>query len=108
MEKEIGRTGKHLAAWRSHFHDTIINVLGYRPRYTNSDVYIKERTRNNGSKYCSYMLLYMDNELCNNEDPKMMIHHIASIYIVKDNSSRELSRFLSMNIRKWVLYSSIA
>ena len=32
-------------AWRSHFQDTIINVLGYKPTYADSDVYFKERSR---------------------------------------------------------------
>ena len=89
------------AAWRSHFQDTIINVLGYKPTYVDGDVYMKERTRKDGSKYYSYLIIYVDDVLCIDEDPKTIIDHIASVYRVKDGSIEEPKRYLGMNVRKW-------
>ena len=85
-------------AWRSHFQDTIINVLGYKPTYADSDIYFKERSRKDDTKYYSY---YVDDVLCIDENPKIIIDHIASAYRVKDGSIEEPSRYLGMNVRKW-------
>ena len=87
-------------AQRSHFQDPIINVIGYRPTYADGDVYIKETTRKDGSKYYSYLLIYVDDVLCIDENSKEVIDHIASVYRVKDGSIEEPSRYLGMNIRK--------
>ena len=94
------------AAWRSHFQDTIINVLGYKPTYADNDVYMKERTRKDGTKYYSYLVVYVDDVLCIDEKPKVIIDHIASVYRVKDGSVEAPSRYLGMNVKKWV-YSAM-
>ena len=89
------------AAWRSHFQDTIINVLGYKPTYADSDVYFKERSRKDDTKYYSYLVIYVDDVLCTDKNPKIIIDHIASVYRVKNGSIDEPSRYLGMNVRKW-------
>ena len=89
------------ASWRSHFQDTILNVLGYKLTYSDNDVYIKERLRKDGSKYYSYLIIYVDDVLCIDENPKVIIDHIATVYRVKDGSVKEPSRYLDKNIKKW-------
>ena len=89
------------AAWRSHFQDTIINMLGYKPTYADSDTYFKERSRKDDTKYYSYLVIYVVDVLCLDKNPKIIIDHIASVYRVKDGSIEEPSRYLGMNVRKW-------
>ena len=62
---------------------------------------MKERTRKDGSKYYLYLIIYVDDVLCIDEDPKTIIDHIASVYRVKDGSIEEPKRYLGMNVRKW-------
>jgi len=89
------------AAWRSHFSDTITKVLGYSLTYADNDVYIKARTRGDGSKYYSYLIIYVDDVLCIDENPEKIIERISSVYRVKDGSIEEPKTYLGMNIRKW-------
>ena len=88
-------------ARRSHLQDTIINVLGYKPTYADSDVYFKERSRKDGTRYYSYLVIYVDDVLCIDDNPRIIIDHIASVSRVKDSSIQEPSRYLGMNMRKW-------
>jgi len=89
------------ASWRLHFQDMILNVLGYKPVFSDNDVYIKERTRKDGSKYYSCLIIYVDDVLCIDKNPKVIIDHIATVYRVKDGSVEEPSKYLGMNIKKW-------
>ena len=87
------------AAWRSHFSDTITKVLGYSPSYADNDVYIKARIRSNGSSYYSYLIIYVDDVLCIDANPKEVIDRIASVYRVKENSVEEPKRYLGMDVK---------
>jgi len=61
---------------------------------------MKERTRKDGSKYYSYLVIYVDDVLCIDENPKVVIDYIASIYRVKDGSVEAPSRYLGLNLKK--------
>ena len=87
------------AVWRSHFQDTIINVF-YKPTYADTAVYFKQRSRKDDTKYYSYLIIYVDDVLCIDKNPKIIIDHIASVYRVKDGSIEKPSRYLGTNIRK--------
>ena len=89
------------AAWRSHFSDTIMKILGYSPTYAVNDVYIKARQRKDGSKYYSYLIIYVDDVLCIDEEPHKIIDQIGSVYRVKEGSIEEPKSYLGMNVRKW-------
>ena len=89
------------ASWRSHFQDTILDVLGYKSTLADMDVYMKERTKQDGSKYYSYLIIYIDDVLCIDENPKAIIDHIATVYRIKDGSIEVPTRYLCMNIKKW-------
>ena len=91
------------AAWRSHFSDTITKVLGYSPSYADNDVYIKARKRADGLAYYSYLIIYVDDVLCVDENPKEVIDKIASVYRVKENSVKEPKRYLGMDVKKWTV-----
>lgn len=80
IERALYGLKSALAAWRSHFSDTIQNVLGYHPTYADNDVYIQRKTKKNGVKYYSYLIIYVDDVLCIDENPREVIERIADVY----------------------------
>ena len=52
------------AAWQNHFSKIILETLGYEETWADPDVYRKASIKLDGSKYYSYLVIYVDDVLC--------------------------------------------
>ena len=89
------------AAWRAMFANALQNELGYHSCPADPDVWMKSKTKKNGEKYYSYLIVYVDDVLCIDEAPKQIINHIGELFRIKEGSDEEPKIYLGANIRKW-------
>ena len=89
------------AAWRHHFFQTITQKLEYKSTIADPDVYIKAKCKSDGSKYYSYLIIYVDDVLCIDVNPGETIEKIKTVYRVKPESVKTPDMYLGMDIRKW-------
>ena len=88
------------ASWRSHLSQTIVNVLKYKPCKADPDIYFKPKSKNDGSKYYSYIVVYVDDILSVDENPQESIDRIGSMFKIKKGSVSEPKTYLRSTIRK--------
>ena len=88
------------AAWRHHFFQSITQHLQYKSTIANPDVYYKAHSREDGSRYYSYLIIYVDDVLCIDVKPAATIKKISNIYRVKTESVKIPDIYLGMDIRK--------
>ena len=89
------------ASWRATFASTIRNELGYTPCVADPDMWMKPMIREDGSKYYAYLIVYVDDVLSIDVNPKEPIDKIGSIFRMKEGSIEEPKTYLGANIRKW-------
>ena len=89
------------ASWRSHLSQTIVNVLKYKSCKADPDIYLKPKSRNDGSKYYSYIVVYVDDILSVDENPQEAIDRIGSMFKIKEGSVSEPKTYLGSTIRRW-------
>ena len=64
---------------------------------------MKPKTREDGSKYYAYLIIYVDDVLSVDINPSETIEKIPSVYRVKKESSQCPDMYLGMDIRKWAV-----
>ena len=89
------------ASWRKHLSETIQAELGYSPTKADPDVYLKPSKKQDGSKYYSYLIVYVDDILSIDVNPKVMIDRIGEYFKVKDDSVTFPKMYLGANMRRW-------
>ena len=89
------------ASWRATFASTIRNELGYTPCVADPDMWMKPMMRKDGSKYYAYLIVYVDDVLSIDVNPREPIDKIGSIFRMKEGSIEEPKTYLGANIRKW-------
>ena len=87
-------------AWRSQLADVLKNVLGFTSSLADPDVWYKPNTKADGSKYYTYLLIYVDDVICIDTDPKSYIDAIGEVFKIKDGSAGPPSVYLGANIQK--------
>jgi hypothetical protein len=87
-------------SWRNHFATCIREDLGYAPTVADPDVYLKPETKPDGTKYYSYLIVYVDDILCIHDQPKRIMDKIGSLFNLK-NTVEEPKLYLGADIRKW-------
>ena len=88
-------------AWRHHFSTYIRNELGYASTKADDDVYRKARTRPDGSKYYSYLIVYVDDILCCDVDPLPTMNRVNDGFRLKNNSIETPKIYLGTDVRQW-------
>lgn len=71
------------AEWKKHFADTLRYVLGFKPSLADDNVWLKECTKEDGSKYYTYILVYVDDVLCVGENPDYYMNILNEEYRLK-------------------------
>ena len=89
------------ASWRSHLSNVIIDEMGYRPCKADNDVYLKPKTRKDGLKYYSYLVVYVDDILSIDENPEVAIETLGSHFRIKEGSVSKPKVYLGSTIRNW-------
>ena len=87
------------AAWRQMLAQTLRD-LGYVSSKTDPDVWIKAKTKPDGTEYYAYVLVYVDDVLHLNNDPETFMNRLAEVYRLKYGSVVEPVRYLGANIEK--------
>ena len=67
---------------------------GYERCKVDPDVWMKPKIKPNSEKYWEYVLIYIDNILVMPHQPKVVMDYIASKYILKEGSVKELEAYL--------------
>ena len=61
--------------------------MGFQPSYGDPDVWYKASTKANGEKYYSYLLIYVDDVISVDVDPKENIDLIKERFPIKKGSA---------------------
>ena len=64
---------------------------------------MKQATKPDGTKYWSYIIVYVDDILCINHDPKSKMKMISDIHLMKEGSIERPKVYLGTNITQWNL-----
>lgn len=86
------------ASWRAMFAETL-NDLGYVSSKADPDLWLKPKTKPNGDKYYSMVLVYVDDVLHFDHDPNSLMTTLSSTYRLKDKTEAP-DRYLGANIDK--------
>ena len=89
------------ASWRNHLSIAIQTELGFTSSKGDPDFYFKEKTSPNGDPYYSYLIVYVDDILSVDHNPRESIDMIGSIFRIKENSIEKPKIYLGANIRDW-------
>ena len=88
------------AAWRDHFASAIRNDLKFVPCKGDQDMYYKLKEKNN-KKYYSYLIIYVDDILCIDHEPKDTMVMIGEIFKLKPGSVEVPKMYLGTDVRQW-------
>ena len=84
-------------AWRDYFQESL-EALGYSPCRADENVYMKPRRKPDGSKYWSYLLVYVDDCLCVDFFPSEVMEKLRAEYKLKNDEYGEPKRYLGANV----------
>ena len=90
------------AAWRHHFATFIREHLHYLPTYADPDVYMKPMIRPDGSTYYGYLVVYVDDILCIEDNPQATMDQIESLFQLKDGVQPP-KMYLGTDMRDWTV-----
>lgn len=83
------------ASWRAMF-TTTFEELGYVPTKADHDVWLHPKMKKNGDDYYSMVLVFVDDVLCFDEDPQLLMEELADIYRLEDKPKTP-DRYLGAN-----------
>ena len=89
------------ASWRNHLSTMIQSQLGYKPCKADQDSYYKMKTKEDGTSYYSYLVVYVDDILSVDINPKFALDVIDSNFKLKKGSVDFPKHYLGADIRKW-------
>ena len=71
-------------AWRQFLAEMLNNDLGFTSSLADPDVWFKAKTKPDGSKYCAYLLIYVDDVISIDLNAKENIDRIGKVFKIKD------------------------
>jgi hypothetical protein len=86
--------------WRTFLADTLQNIMGFKSSLADPDMWYRASTRSDGSKYYSYLLVYVDDILIVDETPKKWMDLLETQFQVKPSSIGPPTVYLGSNIQK--------
>ncbi|KAI2490433.1 Reverse transcriptase (RNA-dependent DNA polymerase) [Fragilaria crotonensis] len=89
-------------AWRDHMAATLRDH-GYTSCKADPDVWMKPRTKPDGFRYWSYILVYTDDILIVDHEPKVSMDYLASCYTLKPGSVKEPDTYLGSQVSKFYI-----
>ena len=89
-------------AWRDHMAATLRD-FGYTSSKADPDVWMKPKSTEVGFKYWSYVLVYTDDILVTDHEPKVVMDYLASRYTLKHGSVKEPDAYLGSQISKYFI-----
>ena len=86
------------AAWRHHFSSYLRDHLRFKATTADPDVYIKKTSDSDGKLYYTYLLVYVDDILVINKNPKEILDEIKRTFTIKSDSIKYPDVYLGMDI----------
>ena len=86
--------------FRNHLADTLGNHLGFKSSLADPDLWYKAATDSTGNKYYSYILVYVDDLLIIDKNPRKFMSQIQDTFTVKPDSIEEPKTYLGADINK--------
>ena len=87
------------AAWRNHLSEGL-NELGFKSSLADHDVWFKTDINDQGQKYYSYILVYVDDLLTISERPKNYLDWINMMFRLKPSSVKSPYQYLGNTIMR--------
>ena len=87
-------------AWRQFLAETLKNNLGFTSSLADPDVWYRAKTKSDGTKYYAYLLIYVDDVISVDVDPKQNIDEIGKVFKIKNGSDGPPDIYLGANIQK--------
>lgn len=87
-------------AWRNHLSDTLANVLKFKSSLADPDVWYKPMVDKAGNEYYAYILIYVDDMLIIDKEPKILMDQVKDNYNVRDSTIKEPDQYLGADIKK--------
>ena len=88
-------------AWRHHFATYIRNELGYESTKADDNVYRKPGSHKDGRTYYSYLVIYVDDVLCCDENPEPIMKKINSDFRLKNDKIETPTMYLGTDVKQW-------
>ena len=76
---------------------------GYTSCKADPDVWMRPKTRPDGFKYWSYILVYTDDILVIDHEPQLVMDYLASRYTLKPGSVKEPDQYMGSQVSKHYL-----
>ena len=73
-------------AWRTHLCTTLQKEINFQSSYADNDVWMKADIKADGTEYCTYILIYVDDILILSDNPSHYMKQFQAAYYVKENS----------------------
>ena len=89
-------------AWRDHMASTLRD-FGYKSCRADPDVWMRAKTKPDGFQYWSYILVYTDDLLIVDHEPKVAMDYLASRYTLKPGSVKEPDSYLGAQVSKFYI-----
>ena len=89
-------------AWRDHMAATLRDHR-YASCKADPDVWMRPKTKPDGFKYWSYILVYTDDILVIDHEPKVAMDYLASRYTLKPGSVKEPDTYLGAQVSKFYI-----
>ena len=86
--------------WRMDLADKLQSTMGFKSCLADPDVWFKPMTKSDGRKYYAYILVYVDDILIIDENPKRFMDQIEQLYTIKKGSIEPPKIYLGANIQK--------
>ena len=71
--------------WRTHFAQ-MLESMGFKSSYADPDAWFKAGVKPNGEEYFSYLLVYVDDLLCIDCNPRQYMDQIEKSFKIKEGS----------------------
>ena len=87
-------------AWRHHFSTYIRTELGYETTVADNDVYRKATVKPDGTKCYSYFIVYVDDIISIDTNPKRIMNKINNDFRLKDGIDTP-KMYLGTDVKAW-------
>ena len=88
--------------FRNHLAETLGNRLGFKSSLADPDLWYKPSVAPDGFKYYSYILVYVDDLIIIDKDPRSFMEMVKTSFTVKPSSIEEPTSYLGADITKLV------
>ncbi len=87
------------AAWCSHLANAL-QIMVFRSKLADPDVWMHPAVKPNGDKYYEYLLAQVNDILAISHDPSKILLHLSDFHRQKDGFDK-LTHYLSAQVKDW-------